>query len=390
MLLRERSTTGLVTGGYWFRTSEPPGTQHPRADVTEQYKYILDFHGKEVRKDPDPLAGFLPASDLELKDIWRVPSRMTRTGTGLNLIYAAADYGGDVDVRSALYKTRGSLDRQVENNSYAIDLMSKANPFRTDYSIPVAIKELTDISSMFRFAGGALLNFLGGSYLNYKFGWEQFLKDLGDIQRAVDLISSRVREFESLNKHGGLRRKIWLDQRSLTEVTPNKPIQSSLIGAVQRAECRVTATMKVYGTLRWVPKTSFRAALDRLDKTKLALSVVFDIGEIQAESLWNMIPFSWVVDYFLAVGDFLSLLRGQDYIEPRDLCIMREYSHREDVYPGALVTSVAFSKGFSTLKIKARDVWVPANVPPFQVRFLSGTQLTNLGALIATVISRFK
>lgn len=390
MQLRERSTTGLVTGGYWFRTSEAPGTQHPRANVEEQKKYILDFTKKSVRKSPEALKGFLPPSDLELTDIWRVPCRMSRAGTGLNLVYAVTDYTGDINVRSGLYKPRDSLARQAENNSYAIDLMSRSNPFRTDYSIPVAIKELTDISTMFKFAGGTLLSFVGGSYLNYKFGWEQFLKDLADIQRTVKLITSRVREFESLGKHGGLRRKMWLDQRSLVETKSNLAIQSSLIGAVQRGTGKLDATMKVYGTIRWLPKTSFRDVLATLNKTSVAISSIYDLGEVSPQSWWNMIPLSWVIDYFFAVSDFLGALQGQDFIEPHDLCIMREYYHREDVYPGTLVTSVNFSKGFTTLRIKARDVWVPASVPPFQVRLLSQTQLTNLGALVSTFLGRIR
>lgn len=390
MDVRERSTQSTETGGYWFRTSEPPGTQHPRAVVNAFGKHILDYTNKEVRKKPDLLAGFLPPSDLELREDWFVAPRMARSGTGLNLVYAAVDYGGDLNIRSSLYKIRGSLARQQENDLYSVLTLARSNPFRTDYSIPVAIKELLDVSSMFKLVGRTLASFVGGSYLNIKFGWEQFLRDLANIERTVKLITSRVKEFESLNKHGGLRRKVWLDTLSLTESNPNKIIQSTL-GITGRAATDLTATMKVYGSVRWVPKRSFRDVLDDVDKTSLAIQTLFGLGGVDSTQLWNMIPFTWVIDYFFAVSEFLQVLSGQDYIEPRDLCIMREYRHTEKISPTTGWTSpLQVSKGKTKVLIKARDVWVPTNIPPFQVRLLSGTQLTNLGALIATLSARMK
>lgn len=393
MDLRERSTQSTSTGGYWFRTSEAPGTKHFRASNTDLYKTCLDFTHKTIRKEPPALAGMLPPSDFELREIWRVPCRMNRSGSGLNLVQAVIDYTGDANVRTTLYKERGSVARQAENNLYSIELMARTNPFRTDYSIPVAIAELADVSSLFRFAGKTFSEFVGGSFLNYQFGWLQFVRDLKDIQSAVDLIKSRVREFESLGKHGGVRRKIWLDQKTLQQITAAKTVQSTLISVppTGKARCELNAKIKVYGTIRWIPKTSFRDVLERLDLTALSVKQIFDLGERTGDTVWNMIPMSWIIDYFFAVSDFLSALRGQDFIEPKDLCILREYTHSERILPdGSTFGSVGVSNGFCNVTIKARDVWVPVNVPPFQVRLLSKTQLTILGALVATFVGRIR
>lgn len=392
MDLRSRSTESKSTGGYWFRTSEAPGTQHPRADNVDLYKTCLDYTHKTVRKEPPALAGLLPPSDFELKEIWRIPCRMQRSGTGLNLVQAIIDYTGDANVRTSLYKTRGSTARQIENNLYSVELMARSNPFRTDYSIPVAIAELADVSSLLRFAGKTFSEFIGGSFLNYQFGWLQFVRDLKDIQHAVDIISSRVKEFESLGKHGGVRRKIWLDQQTLSEVTPSKIVQSTLGIGPGRARCELNAKIKVYGTIRWIPKTSFRSTLENLDRTKLAIKQIFDLGERTGDTVWNMVPLSWVIDYFFAVSDFLAALRGQDFIEPKDLCILREYTHTERITPdGSTFGSVStVGNGKVSVTIKARDVWVPVNVPPFQMRLLSKTQLTILGALVATFVGRIR
>lgn len=393
MELRQRSTESTSTGGYWFRTSEAPGTRHPRAVNVDLYKTCLDYTKKEVRKQPPALAGLLPPSDFEVKEIWRVPCRMNRSGSGLNLVQAITDYTGDANVRTTLYKSRGSTARIAENNLYSAELMARTNPFRTDYSIPVAIAELADVSSLLRFAGKTFSEFLGSSFLNYQFGWLQFLRDLKDIQTAVDLISRRVKEFESLGKHGGIRRKIWLDQKTLQEITPAKTIQSTLISVppTGKARCELNAKIKVYGTIRWIPKTSFSTILKELDLRSLAIKQIFDLGERTGDTVWNMIPLTWVMDYFFAVSDFLAGLRGQDFIEPKDLCILREYSHSERIQPdGSTFGSVSVGNGKCTVSIKARDVWAPVNVPPFQIRLLSKAQLTILGALVATFVGRIR
>lgn len=393
MEMRTRTTASTVSGGRYWWSNIAGSTWENRAVVEYHKKTTLDFHLKEVRKAPHPLKGFLPPSDLEITEIARKPSRMNKGAPGLVLEEAVTDYSGTIAVNSTLYKARGTGARTAENNLLAVEILSRTNPFRTDYSIPVAIKELTDVSSMFRFVGKTFSSFIGGSYLNYKFGWDQFFKDMSDIRGAVRSISKRIREFDSLNEHGGLRRKVALGAKEIKGLTASKFIQSTL-SLRTAGDVTLDASIRYWGSVRWVPKSKFSdvlRVLDEKDKALLALDQVFDLGELNAESLWNMIPFSWVIDYFFAVSDFLSVLRGQDYIEPHDLCIMRQYHHREDVWPTPRPERPeTYSYGYTTVTVKSRDVWVPANVPPFQVRLLSEVQITNLTALVATFIGRVR
>jgi hypothetical protein len=134
-----------------------------------------------------------------------------------------------------------------------------------------------------------------------------------------------VKEFQSLAKHGNLRRKVSLDSMSSENSQDNVTLHSTW-GVTVKATRRTVTTTKVWGTVRWRPvkDSPFAQDLHKLTTFNKAAREVLDLEPLDAETVWQSIPFTWLADYFTGISDFLIANTGRNSVEPYDICIMRE------------------------------------------------------------------
>lgn len=381
--MRTRTAESSPRIGYYWYTDGGTIYQKP---YTGQFKdRCYDGYKKKRRKEYDLL---LEVSDSEIQHDNRQPP--VCTGQATFKLKDHCEYSKtQAKIVPSLYPLRGTPSRIADNNYLAYEILSKTNPFRAEFSVPLAIWELLDLSSLFRFAGATFAGFAAGSYLNYRFGWVQFVQDLKTLSGLVDVILHRVQEFESLGKHGGLRRHVRLYSKTVTE--ESDPVIHSSLGLYAKGHLTGIYKVRVSGFCRWRPTKDFRVQLTKADKLKLALGSVLDLkGELSPATFWNMIPFSWLVDYFYAIGDFLEASEGVGLIQPFDLSIGRVYRASEELVPTTTWPKGTITRGRFQTTIYARDVWVPPPVPPSKMQFLTATQLTTLSAIVLQFLSHVK
>lgn len=344
------------------------------SNYTDEQFILFDYIGKKVRKEPLSLKGLLPPSDCDILKTKSIPIHANRKEGTIGFQNFACQYGGRTGSHGLL-GNRGSLGRARENERLTLILLERTNPFRPEFSVPVYIKELVEIGSMFSLAAKTFAGYVGGQYLNYKFGWEQFVRDVRTLSNITKTLERRVREFESLSKHGGLRRgNIHLDSRYMQNTLTNH-LMNSTWGLTVRATSNLSASMKVTGSVRWIPTRDFAKDLRTLSHINLAFKKVFDLEAIDAETLWNMIPFTWLADYFINIGAYLKANAGMVQVTPKDICILRriessEYCYRSSEHPGMSVGNIAVFN----YKLYARDVMPGLSFPTVRTEMLSASQ----------------
>lgn len=276
------------------------------------------------------------------------------------------------------------------DTQYTNELLSKSNPFRDDYSVPVMAKELIEIATMFKFVHKSFANTAGGAYLNYKFGWEQFIRDIKTLGGITKVVERRLKEFNSLMSAGGSRRKVWLDQYSTPLSDRTDVIISAPAPMYVRAKVSEKWKTTVWGTCRWFPAPGAYTELQKLDKLQsfnLAVQSIFDLRSPSPGTLWNLIPWTWLIDYFVDIGGYLAALSNQSLATAEYCCILRTDEVRYDstlvqINPGLFMSG---SPGGKTT-IKRRKV-VPgrANLP-------TGFRLfnDNQAKVILALLLRFK
>jgi len=155
---------------------------------------------------------------------------------------------------------------------------------------------------------------------------------------------------------------------------------------------------KVWGTVRWVPNRTSPIDLDKLASFNEALQIVLDLRRPDASTIWESIPFSWLVDYFLNVGDVLAAVEDTDKVLPSEVCIMRHRTVKTKSVASNLSEPGGFpwnreesmTGGDVLYDLKLRKVIFPDDLGDLlSFGFMTKAQATNLIALLLS-LARFK
>lgn len=346
---------------------------------------IDDTYGKKVRKTPPLLRGMLPASNCRITYWQQKPVLAYRELTPI--AFEGYPSSAWLPHDSVIPLIRPGYTTAQDNARLALLLLERTNPFRPEFSVPVYIKELVEIGGMFRLAARTFAGFAGGAYLNYKFGWQTFVQDLGVLNQITKALERRIRELISLQKHGGLsRRNVYLDSRGGSNVANNVLINSSW-GWSLYTNRTASATVKVHGSIRWVPSRDFAEDLKKLGVVNLAFRKLFDLDKIDSLTTWQMIPFSWLADFFVDIGGYLSATNGQMVLTPYDICIMRVYESIATYTPTVPVSSNGIrnlGNGRGYVRIYDRTYYpTPPSFPTIRRGLLSWSQWKIVLALFA-------
>lgn len=381
-LSRTRTKTKYIPGGV---VTDRYGNVLGTFTVLEEWQETKDWYMKKRRED-----GSLPPSDFDSDLRVVVPHRLSKNSGTFRFISLATAEGSYLPGVTPPLSVRGTSSRLSENAYYTQTLLAMTNPLRSDFSVPVFIKELVELPTLFKIAFNSLTEAVGSSYLAYRFGWTQFASDVRVLHKITKAIERRIREFDSLKKKGGLRRKVGLDSLGWSDSTPNVTIHSTY-GEVVKATRTTQRSLKVWGSVRWRASPEFVAEIDKLSAFNLAVQQVFDLEAIDAETAWGLVPWSWLVDYFTNISDFLIANAGRGKVEPYDICIMRDIVCVDRYQVTSVTGGVTVSgSGKHVRRVRARDVTVPGDFPAGPIDLLSEGQWKIVLALFLTLGQRLR
>lgn len=332
----------------------------------------------------------LPPSDFAMDTITCVPAYLSGGDGTFGLKMAPTANGAYIPSAEYPVTPRGTPGRIAENNLWSQTLLAKTNPFRADFSVPVFAKELVELSKLFKIAAGSFAGFVGSNYLNYRFGWAQFNRDVQTLSHITEAIARRVRELDRLSEEGGLRRRIPIDSLGASASTTNVSLWSTW-GFTCKANRTNNRSMLVYGTVRWKPTQEYSLNLQKLDRVNLAFRKVSDLEAIDAVTAWQLIPWSWLTDYFTGISDFLEASNGRAQLVPHDICIMRKF-HSVDSYRITSYTQGLRASGIprTARSIKYRDCVSQGTFPAAPIDLLDWSQWKVILALFLTFGSKLR
>jgi hypothetical protein len=270
---------------------------------------------------------------------------------------------------------------------YATQAAARTNPSRPYVDIPVNILELGDVISMIRHRGiGIITNAnelistnrthrhirnAGRTNLLYQFGIAPLVGDLVKVANFQEQVQNRIRELDRLSSPRGLRRTIALGGWS-TQASYDRVMQSHQYYWTDQV--RQTTVQIVRAHLRWFPDGSY-GSLSTSDRQRLALRSVLGLtGDLA--TLWEIIPWSWLIDWGSNVGQFFGATRNIIPATLSGVHIMRETLSRFET-SGGINSPIRVS-----LHSKSRNPSFIAPVAHFP--FLTAGQMGILGSLAVT------
>lgn len=217
--------------------------------------------------------------------------------------------------------------------------LARTNPSRPNVDVWNFLYELKDVPQMIFQVGNLMRKYgtnpaknwprnrpeitrdFGNAYLAWTFGWEQMQRDLMGLLDFVGRVDQRAKELDRLMT-GALRRRATLIS---TEIPFNKA-NAFYCGPLYQAQVRMNLSMvytrKLWVRVQYAPTSQTFKLLDN-DRRELARSLVFG-HRPDISTVWNAIPWTWLIDWFSTAGDFFAANRNHLGLVVSDIAIMRE------------------------------------------------------------------
>lgn len=243
------------------------------------------------------------------------------------------------------------------------------------------------------------------AWLEWKLAWSPFVNDVRKLVSGITSFNRDVRQF--LQREGKQQQRYWgksLENQHSAETVlatgsyvPPELYPMNNLDTVWRWTLKET----VVGDPRFYATTRYRYLLNsRLRSEAGALNGFLDRLGINGNPaiLWNAIPFTFVVDWFVNIGGYLNKLRV-DNIQPvteiSDFCSSVKSERRLELVlrgdilqtssSGAVIGAVPEHTAISMLSSSYRR---EASLPRTSLAFgngLSGTRLVTAAALINSI-----
>lgn len=214
----------------------------------------------------------------------------------------------------------------LELQSKAFDVQVGTNLSAPHVSVPTAIGELKDLPSLVKDWGGNLLKKAAKAHLSWRWAIKPMMSDfrkLLDFRRAV---SRRYAQINRLAAGQAVHMRFGLGTTSVTTPLSNIAIESSLGEVITCGRIQIDST-STWGTCLWKPSTLSFGVIPSTDEARLkqAYRLTYGItGFESASAAWELLPWSWFVDWFAPLGDSISLLNNTLQLTAGSYCIMRK------------------------------------------------------------------
>lgn len=212
-----------------------------------------------------------------------------------------------------------------EDPSYWITkALANLNPYRAVVNLPLFLFELREFPSLLKQAGRELRgkpkgSDLAGGYLQYSFGWAPLVSDLLKLLDLQKSIADRLRYLQRLENGAMVRRTLY--DATLSDKDSGEYYLWP--GGAQKhltARKRSKESLRVWYTARaklHVPMPGKGA----LDHRSLSKATVLGLTTNPA-NFWDAIPWTWLIDYFLNIGDYLEAHDAQQRVGVQNMCLM--------------------------------------------------------------------
>lgn len=206
----------------------------------------------------------------------------------------------------------------------ATSALAQMDPEEPIVDLPLFIYELREFPKALRDLGYALsrrglplLKDPGGSYIQWKFGWAPLLNDLSSLMNLVE---------ETEKRNAFLRSAAAQDRYKGNLPQSNDPNQGVTYrtfygnnGATVTYSLTKELREKNWFTSGYVLKSPIPEATsdDYLHAMRRALGL-----RLSPVTIWNAIPWSWLIDYLSNIGTVIQAMNGMARFEARDMNIM--------------------------------------------------------------------
>lgn len=248
----------------------------------------------------------------------------------------------------------------IDRVNFSAEAFADMQPSLTpSFSLANFLLELTEIKTLFKVfsRSKSLLSNVGSGHLAWSFGWKPFISDLDYLWKTLTQHEKILKDFLAKQGQPQYRRyKSSIISEDFENIYTSPANSDFIVEGTHRTELH--ASLRYTYVVPGVEEEWFKvkAILDMLGLNR-PLSVV-----------WEAIPFSFVVDWFFNVGDFIGQA-GSDHVESKitvlDYCVSSktdtEYSCYFHAHTHMGNSKTLIANGRDTLYERKRELPPSAN-----------------------------
>jgi len=261
--------------------------------------------------------------------------------------------------------------------------LANLNPNKPLVDLPLFLFEFREIPKGLKELGEILSRKIKptsahDAYLASTYGWEPLYSDLKSLLNIGKSINDRVKYLTAIENGAHIRRNLGGGDVPHTLAVGAGTYGDDFRGTLITADITTSETMKAWVTARVrllnpLPPPSEVPA----EALKLLLNL-----NVSKATLWNAIPWSFVIDYFAGISDYLEASRGYVPFEVTQMCVMVKQEATSKLTNVVLYPGCSYTGGRKTTTAKWRRVYAMPLATVAADPFLTGRQITNLGALL--------
>lgn len=252
------------------------------------------------------------------------------------------------------------------------------NPSRPYVDVPVDVFDVRAGIQRIHDAGRSLISRFGGNMVEQQFLVRPMVSDIVKLLNTHEQVDRRVQEVRRLAGPKGFRRTIQIGVYSATE-TNTSVLQSERVFVTRSLTRNTVCTVSCH--TRWRAASSFDfASPEGLRNVRAMALHAVQGATIDFSTLWEIMPWSWALDWFGNMGTYLRATRNIIPALLTDVCPMYHTVTTTD-WPGGPVYNGSITGGNARRETKQRFVGFVAPVAHFG--FLDGSQVSLLASLAA-------
>lgn len=348
------------------------------------------------------------------------PFACARTGASGSIINGSFPaWDGIVTYSNVPSGARGNsfnykLDITPDDGYLKTATLAKTNPNLAAMSVPNSLYELRELPSLIKQYGQEALNVISKNIslkslanlnLMASFGVAPMVSDLNTLSKFQANVEKRLRTIQDVRQYGGVRKTkklgVYEDETTYPTYFWDGPVFIPY-------ELTQRTSVEVSGCCVWRLSPSFtgnlysdhsqdrslfqrslqgligltgnRVSVDELN----AFRASYGLYSYGINDLWNVLPFSWLVDYFSNVGDVVDANSNQLGLEPTAAVLMKKSTVTVS-HPKLQEGDLTISAGTMTGVLKTRT---PIDIPSarsgitYKVPAITQSQWGILGSLL--------
>lgn len=332
---RSQDLRTVLTGSNYFFLRTPP--TKATSGVHGAYNTCEDVVGNRQGVNP-----FLSIKNFTIKPVLNGESR-DMSGTLLRAFY---NHPIDLDIAVVATTSAFTNPTLLEQNAMAWSALAKSNPSAPTVSVPTFLAELKDFPTLWKEIrtipsdlgrlyksfqtipraietwGRTLLKRVASGHLSWRWAIKPLISDLTKMFDFVDAVNKRYNMLEALSSRKSIRTRVAMGHDSHQSAKTTAILQSEV--DVWTSDRQTTSTMKQWVTTQWNTTGLTRIPFDGESKLNLARQLVFGITGYEAlATLWEVMPWSWFVDWFVGIGTIIQANNNTLFLVPSKSCLMR-------------------------------------------------------------------